>query len=151
MYTVDEDACTGCGLCVECCPTKAISIRGRVAEIDEDSCTSCGACRDECPQGAIYEYEALPAPWERRGEPAAFASKGSRPAVRPKVTSLAPREKAAVAVALLPLLARLLLRAAGRVSLRGAERPRSRSGGAGASSPRGRSGGERHRWHGGRV
>ncbi len=150
MYAVDEEACMGCGLCVACCPAGAVSVKGRVAEIDRDACTGCGACGDECPQGAIYEYEILPAPRQGAGAPARYASSGSGPAFWPKFPALTRREKAAAAAALLPILSRLLLKAAGRVSLRGRESRRPRSGGAEAPGPIGHASAGRHRWHGGR-
>jgi ferredoxin len=49
---VDEDECTGCGLCCEVCPRGAISLNG-TAKIDTSRCTACLACVKQCPQGAI--------------------------------------------------------------------------------------------------
>ncbi len=49
---VDEEECTGCGLCCEVCPVGAISVNGS-AKIDISKCTACLACVRQCPQGAI--------------------------------------------------------------------------------------------------
>ncbi|NPV58411.1 MAG: 4Fe-4S binding protein [Actinobacteria bacterium] len=150
MYEIDEDACTGCGLCVERCPTGALSISGNVAKIDRDLCNSCGACRDECPQAAIYEYEVLPAPRQGVGAPARSTSRVPGPAVRPKVPALTPREKAVAVAALLPALSRLLIKLAGYVSPRGGGNRLARSGVVEPKVSRAGSGAGRHRWHGGR-
>lgn len=50
---IDESKCTGCGLCVDVCPVKAITVDG-VAKIDEGLCAGCCVCMDECPNDAIY-------------------------------------------------------------------------------------------------
>jgi len=50
---VDVDRCTGCGACVEVCPTGAMTLIGDAARVDEERCTGCGACADVCPVGAI--------------------------------------------------------------------------------------------------
>mgnify|MGYP006305171479 CR=1 FL=1 len=50
---VDVETCTGCGLCVEACPIKAVHVNGGVAVVDEAQCRGCGACANECPNDAI--------------------------------------------------------------------------------------------------
>jgi len=49
---IDEEACTGCGACVEECPFGALDMKGDVATVNE-KCTFCGACVDVCPVEAI--------------------------------------------------------------------------------------------------
>lgn len=56
------DNCTGCGLCVEVCPHKAISFKYddlgfRYPQIDFDKCVSCGSCIKKCPILSPVEYE----------------------------------------------------------------------------------------------
>jgi ferredoxin len=50
---VAKDKCTGCGDCVEACPTEAIKLVEEKANVDEDNCADCGACTDACPNSAI--------------------------------------------------------------------------------------------------
>jgi len=54
---VDEDLCSGCGICVAVCPYDATRLEksdtGLVAVIDELKCKRCGLCTSGCPSGAI--------------------------------------------------------------------------------------------------
>ena len=48
-FIIDEDKCTGCGICVKNCPQKAISGEKKEPhKIDQERCIKCGLCRDLC-------------------------------------------------------------------------------------------------------
>ncbi len=51
IAVVDEDKCTGCGVCESLCPFNAIKVED-VAVVDERSCKGCGICTS-CPSNAI--------------------------------------------------------------------------------------------------
>jgi ferredoxin len=57
MHKIDTDLCTQCGLCIENCPEKAISVQTIDGEeihvIDQTKCTQCGKCVKACPVEAI--------------------------------------------------------------------------------------------------
>jgi heterodisulfide reductase subunit A len=74
---VDDEKCTGCGICSQTCPVEAIDMynEGLMARaaiyldypqavpliyaIDKDRCIGCGICEGECPAEAIvYEDES---------------------------------------------------------------------------------------------
>lgn len=50
---VDKEKCTGCGDCVECCPSEALKVESEKVEVDADACIDCGVCVDECPSEAL--------------------------------------------------------------------------------------------------
>jgi NAD-dependent dihydropyrimidine dehydrogenase PreA subunit len=51
---IDEDACTGCGTCVENCPSEVLEIQDDKAKlVNPDDCVECGACEENCPSDAI--------------------------------------------------------------------------------------------------
>jgi ferredoxin len=60
LSVIDPDACSGCGICVERCPTDAIELNDDgIAERDEGSCFGCGVCAKFCPEEAISLKEGL--------------------------------------------------------------------------------------------
>ncbi|MDN5347127.1 MAG: hypothetical protein PWP65_691 [Clostridia bacterium] len=61
IVRIDEDLCTGCGLCVSPCAEGAIEIiNGKAKVLREELCDGAGVCLDVCPVGAlsIEEREA---------------------------------------------------------------------------------------------
>lgn len=60
LAVIDADACTGCGTCVDGCPTEAIALNAEgVAQRDESACLGCGVCARFCPEGAISLKEGM--------------------------------------------------------------------------------------------
>ena len=55
VIKIDEDKCTGCGLCIPNCPEGAIQIIDQKARLVSDLfCDGLGACIGHCPEGAIH-------------------------------------------------------------------------------------------------
>lgn len=53
-YTINPEACTGCGLCMRQCPQEAISgERKEPHVIDQELCIKCGVCHDVCRFDAV--------------------------------------------------------------------------------------------------
>jgi NAD-dependent dihydropyrimidine dehydrogenase PreA subunit len=54
IIRINEDTCTGCGLCIPNCPEGALQvIDGKVRLISDLFCDGLGACIGHCPEGAI--------------------------------------------------------------------------------------------------
>jgi len=55
VVVVDEEVCSGCGLCEKVCPFAALTLDGRerVMLVNRALCKGCGACATACPSGAI--------------------------------------------------------------------------------------------------
>jgi len=51
---LDQEKCTGCGLCTIVCPHAVLAISDKKAQIiQRDACMECGACSTNCPFAAI--------------------------------------------------------------------------------------------------
>ena len=50
---IDQDSCIGCGLCVEVCPAKTISMQDGKAVVTGTYSMGCGHCEAVCPVDAI--------------------------------------------------------------------------------------------------
>jgi Pyruvate/2-oxoacid:ferredoxin oxidoreductase delta subunit len=60
LSVIDTESCTGCGTCVEWCPTDAIMLNeDGLAQRDENACFGCGVCSRFCPEEAISLKEGL--------------------------------------------------------------------------------------------
>jgi len=60
LSMIDKDDCSGCGTCVEWCPTDAIVLDvDGLAERDGNACIGCGVCARFCPDNAISLKEGL--------------------------------------------------------------------------------------------
>jgi dissimilatory sulfite reductase (desulfoviridin) alpha/beta subunit len=109
MLYVDEKRCSGCGKCVEVCPTGAITISRSTAIIDQQRCSQCQACFDACPEQAILcvsEHSLVP---QQESRSAVAVSGAPRPA------SIAARALPAVAAALIYVGREVVPRAASLV------------------------------------
>lgn len=61
LPTINRQRCTGCGLCVQRCPTHAVEMQHGVPVIVRPAaCSYCGLCEEYCPVGAIsLAYEIV--------------------------------------------------------------------------------------------
>lgn len=50
---IDDDRCTGCGICISVCPFAALTLVDGTIQVG-DSCNLCGACVPECPEEAMH-------------------------------------------------------------------------------------------------
>jgi Fe-S-cluster-containing hydrogenase component 2 len=87
MIYVDENRCSGCGVCVNVCPRGAIVIEDGKASISQALCSHCEACAAACPERAILSVtetalvpEADQAPLVRPQEPSRLATMVARAA-----------------------------------------------------------------------
>jgi NAD-dependent dihydropyrimidine dehydrogenase PreA subunit len=74
LITIDATQCTGCGACLEVCPTGALYLVDGKAVVDSALCNECKACLTACRAGAI----ALDTTVQPEAEPVRV------PAIRPE-------------------------------------------------------------------
>ena len=67
IIRIDENKCTGCGLCIPNCPEGALQIIDEKARLISDLfCDGLGACIGECPEGAITIEEREAEPYDEK-------------------------------------------------------------------------------------
>jgi electron transport complex protein RnfB len=53
VIDIDDDACVGCGACIDRCWMEALKMDGALAVRDFNRCIGCGICRYVCPSEAM--------------------------------------------------------------------------------------------------
>ncbi len=83
--SIDQGKCTGCGLCVDICPDRTLSLDDK-AHVTGQKCLVCGHCLAVCPAEAISIEQAMQslnfATFEEKMEPLAFGKGDTAELVR---------------------------------------------------------------------
>lgn len=98
MISVDRQACDGCGLCIEICPTGALQLVDDLIQVESSLCDECYACVDVCPQAALIPSEIVEEEYHILAAPSSFGEMdeigisafSNKPLARPAITDLGP-------------------------------------------------------------
>ena len=85
IIRIDEEKCTGCGLCVPNCAKGSLEIRnGKAVLVTEALCDGLGACLGHCPEGALIIEEREAAPFDEALVEQRLAELGRKPPHAPE-------------------------------------------------------------------
>ncbi len=77
IIKIDEEKCSGCGLCIPNCPEGALQIiDGKARLVSDLLCDGLGACIGHCPEGAITVEEREAEAYDERKVMAIIAAQG---------------------------------------------------------------------------
>lgn len=77
IIDIDEQRCTGCGLCIPNCPEGALQIiDGKARLVSDLFCDGLGACIGKCPEGAICVVEREAGPYDEKAVMAKIVPQG---------------------------------------------------------------------------